>query len=350
MSSPTWKKVHWMYWLALLWFSVYLLLTFSWWQQNIKEREQIQHIEQLLPWVEPVQQLVQQLQTERGLSAGKVTPALSYEPALQIQYLMTDAAFRDLAVHLEQQKSGPDTLHLQQFVQQNPLPALRQQVTYAGLDGTPLDGASVIKAYSALIKPLLQFLQPLRQDADSQWQNHSLAIAALTEAIERAGLERAMLHIANAEQQMSASRYQNYVIVVNERLSFIDVFQQHSPMNIQQSWQEWKEGAVFKQLTQWREQALAQEFQVPPAQWFLMATKHINFLYQLQHQLQHQLSAELKQAGVALELQLDQLQLRQQLIALLLLGLLWRMYRLQCQRTDTKLHTTNKLHNQFSGS
>ncbi len=68
MSSPGWKKVHWIYWLALLWFSVYLLLTLSWWQQNIKEREQIQHIEQLLPWIEPVQQLVKQLQAERGLS------------------------------------------------------------------------------------------------------------------------------------------------------------------------------------------------------------------------------------------------------------------------------------------
>lgn len=348
MSSPTWKKVHWIYWLALLWFSVYLLLTLSWWQQNIKQHEQIQHIEQLLPWVEPVQELVKQLQTERGLSAGKVTPALSYEPALQIQYLLTDAAFRDLAVQLEQQISGPDTLHLKQFVQQNPLPALRQQVTYAGLDGIPLDGNAVIKAYSALIKPLLQFLQPLRQDADSQWQQHSLAIAALTEAIERAGLERAMLHIANAEQQMSASRYQNYVIVVNERLSFIDVFQQHSPAPIQQRWVKWKEGDVFKQLTQWREQALAQEFIVPPEQWFLMATQHINFLYQLQHQLQLQLNDELQQAGFTLELQLEQLQIRQQLIALLLLLLLWRMYRLQYQAKDHTQLTGGKLGNQFS--
>jgi hypothetical protein len=348
MSSSGWKKVHWIYWLALLWFSVYLLLTLSWWQQNIKEREQIQHIEQLLPWIEPIQQLVKQLQTERGLSAGKVTPALSYEPALQIQYLLTDAAFRDLAVQLEQQKPGSDTLLLQQFLQNNPLPALRQQVTFAGLDGIPLDGATVIKAYSALIKPLLQFLQPLRQDADSQWQQQSLAIAALTEATERAGLERAMLHIANAEQQMSASRYQNYVIVVNERLSFIDIFQENSPASIQQRWLNWKNGTVFKQLTQWREQALQQEFKVPPAQWFLTATQNINFMYQLQHQLQQQLNNELKQAGATLELQQEQLQLRQQLFALLLLLLLWRMYRLQHHPKDQGQLTGGNLGNQFS--
>lgn len=349
MSSPSWKKVHWIYWLALLWFSAYLLLTLSWWQQNIKEREEIRHLEQLLPWVEPVQQLVRQLQTERGLSAGKVTPALSYEPALQIQYLLTDAAFRDLVVSLEQQKLAPGTTQLQYFVQQNPLPALRQQVIYAGLDSVPLDGASVIKAYSDLIKPLLQFLQPLHQEAGSQWQQHSLAIAALTEAIERAGLERAMLHIANAEQQMSASRYQNYVIVVNERLSFIEIFQKHSPAHIQQRWLAWKEDAGFKQLTQWREQALAQEFTVPPEQWFLTATKHINFMYQLEHQLQLQLSDELQQAGLALELQMEQLQLRRQLMAVLLLGLLWRMYRLQYRQTDKQQLPGNKLHNLFSG-
>ncbi len=157
-----------------------------------------------------------------------------------------------------------------------------------------------------------------------------------------------MLHIANAEQQMSASRYQNYVIVVNERLSFIDVFQQNSPASIQQRWLNWKNGAVFKQLTLWREQALDQEFMVPPEQWFLMATQNINFMYQLQYQLQQQLNDELQQAGFTLELQQEQLQLRQQLIALLLLLLLWRMYRLQHQPKDLGQLTGGKLGNQFS--
>lgn len=349
MSSLIPQRVHWTYWLALMWFSVYMLLTLFWWQQNIKEREQIQHVEQLMPWVTPIQLLIQQLQAERGLSAGKVTPALSYEPALQIQYLLTDAAWRDLSLKLEQQNTGADTQLLQQFFRQNPLPALRQEVTYAGLEGMQLDGAAVIKAYSTLIKPLILFLQPLRQGADTKWQQHSMAIAALTEAIERAGLERAMLHIANAEQQMSASRYQNYVIVVNERLAFIEDFQTHSPDNIKTVFGEWKEGPVFKQLTLLREQALAQQFTVAPDEWFALATEHINFMFRLQYQLQLQTTNELHQASLLLKEQLQQLQLRQELIALLLLGLLWRMYRLQYPKGTATPITHNTFHDQLSG-
>ncbi len=74
----------------------------------------------------------------------------------------------------------------------------------------------------------------------------------------------------------------------------------------------------------------------------------LTFMYHLQHQLQQQLNDQLQQAGFTLELQQEQLQLRQQLIALLLLLLLWRMYRLQHHPKDHGELTGGKLGNQFS--
>ncbi|WP_306519120.1 nitrate- and nitrite sensing domain-containing protein [Rheinheimera sp.] len=344
------NRVHWLYWLALLWCSVYLLLTLFWWQQTHQQGEQIRRTEQLMPLLLPVQHLIQQLQLERGLSAGQVTPSLPYKPALQIQYLLTDAAWRDLSVVLEQHRPSAENMPLNQLTRQHPLLALRQEVTYNGLDLMPTDGAAVIKAYSAVIKPLLQFVQLLRQEGKLDWQQHSTAISSLTEAIERAGLERALLHIATAEQEMTAGRHQNYVFVVNEQRDFLQEFEAKSPATVLTLWQQWQQSEAYQQLVLVREQALQQQFSVTPAQWFSLATQNINQLYLLQRQLQFQLQQDLAKAHLLRQQMLLQLQLHQQLIVLLLLLLLWRMYRLnranQPVAKNARLEST--MHNQFS--
>lgn len=344
------KRVHWLYWLALLWCSVYLLLNLSWWQQTNQQGEQIRQTEQLLPVLLPVQHLIQQLQLERGLSAGLVTPSLPYKPALQIQYLLTDAAWRDLSLQLAQHRLTPEHPQLNQLIRQQPLLALRQQVIYNGMDVMPTDGASVIKAYSAVIKPLLQFVQSLRQDGKSDWQQHSTAISSLTDAIERAGLERALLHIATAEQEMTAGRHQNYVFVVNEQRDFLKEFAAKSPATVLTLWQQWQQSATYQELVLVREQALLQQFSVTPAQWFSLASQNINQLYQLQQQLQLQLQQDLAKAQLLRQQMLLQLELHQQLIVLLLLLLLWRMYRLNKadQAVAKNAHLETGLHNQFS--
>lgn len=321
------NRVHWLYWLALLWCCVYLLLTLSWWQQYKHQELQLQQTAALLPWVEPVQTLIRNLQTERGLSAGQVTPSLPYKPALQIQYLLTDAAWRDLTVALEQQ-TAPAQSVLMKVLAQNPLPALRQQVLYNGLESTPVDGAIIIKAYSAVIKPLLQYVQQLQQDGDMPWQQHSNAISQLTEMIERSGLERAMLHMAMAEQEMSAARYQNYVFVMNELRDHQSAFEERSPAAVLQDWQQWQQQQHYQQLTEVREQALNQQFSVPPALWFSLSSTNINQLYQLQQDLQLQLQQDLTEGRQTRLEAMQQLQLHQQYMLLLLLLILWRMHRL----------------------
>jgi|GEM_PF-2825444 len=321
------NRVHWLYWLALLWCCVYLLLTLTWWQQYKQQELQHRQTTELLPWVEPVQRLIRNLQTERGLSAGQVTPSLPYKPALHIQYLLTDAAWRDLTVALQQQ-TIPELSAMQRLLAQNPLTALRQQVLYNGLESTPADGAVIIKAYSAIIKPLLQYVQLLQQDGALEWQQHSSAISQLTEMIERSGLERAMLHIAMAEQEMSAARYQNYVFVINELQDHQSTFEELCPAAVLQQWQNWQQQLPYRQLTKVREQALNQQFSVAPALWFSLSSDNINQLYQLQLELQVLLQQDLATARQTGQQAVQQLKLHQQYMLLLLLLILWRMHRL----------------------
>lgn len=329
------NRVHWLYWLALLWCCVYLLLTLTWWQQYKQQELALRQTTELLPWVEPVQTLIRNLQTERGLSAGQVTPSLPYKPALHIQYLLTDAAWRDLTVALQQQTTA-ELSAVQRLLAQNPLTALRQQVLYNGLESTPADGAVIIKAYSAVIKPLLQYVQLLQQDGALQWQQHSSAISQLTEMIERSGLERAMLHIAMAEQDMSAARYQNYVFVMNELQDHQSAFEELSPAAVLQQWQKWQQQQPYQQLTNLREQALNQQFSMAPALWFSLSTDNINLLYQLQQQLQLALQQDLADARQTRLEGMQQLQLHQQYILLLLLLILWRMHRLNITTATPK--------------
>lgn len=338
------NRVHWLYWLALLWCCAYLLLTLTWWQQYKQQDLQLQQTTALLPWVKPVQTLIRHLQTERGLSAGQVTPSLPYKPALQIQYLLTDAAWRDLSLALQQQTSR-ELLALQRLLAQTPLTALRQQVLYNGLESTPTDGVAIIKAYSAVIKPLLQYVQQLQQDGVLDWQQHSSAISQLTEMIERSGLERAMLHIAMAEQDMSAARYQSYVFVMNELQDLQSAFEERCPPAVLQQWQQWQQQPRYQQLTKVREQALNQQFLMAPALWFSLSSDNINLLYQLQQKLQLQLQQDLTDGQQTRLEAMQQLKLHQQYILLLLLLILWRMHRLNI--TTAKLRPQQRLPGTF---
>lgn len=324
---PT-TRVHWLYWLALVWCSVYLLMNLSWWLQNNQQQQLLNQSTQLMRVVPPVQFLIHQLQTERGLSAGQVTPSLPYKPALQLQYLLTNAAWRDLTQVLDQQPAAPEQSTLRQLMEKTPLMALRQQVLHHDYDTTAVDGADIIQAYSAVIKPLLKYLRLLQQDGEQDWQRHSRAMMQLTEMIERSGLERAMLHIAMAEQEMSAARYQTYVFTISELRDHQLRFEHNASDAVHLQWQQWQQQARYQQLMATREQALKQQFSVAPALWFALSTDNINQLYLLQQQLRAQLMQDVADANLVRQQMAEQLQLNQKYMVLVLLLLLWRMHRL----------------------
>jgi hypothetical protein len=316
----------WIFWLLLIVITAYLIFTLNWLVKNHQQHHKLQTTLDALPLLLPLQQLTQQLQAERGMLSGFATQQLPSRPPIELQQLQTDAAWRGLALALADSQIATTTLeqYFSTLPKQQQLFLLRQQVLEKQLSST-----EVKLKYTSLLQPLLDFAEYLQQKNELASLNNSLAaILSLTEALERASLERATLHIAFAEQQMSASRYQSYVILVNEQMDFLQQFAALSDPELQQLWltvQSNFENGAFIDL---REQALAQQFDGDAALWFALASTRIDKIYQLRAELCQQLQ-QLAQ-GMDQQLGLTDQQLRTQLKSLLLVFLLlvWRLYRL----------------------
>jgi flagellar biogenesis protein FliO len=316
----------WIFWLLLSITSIYLVLNLDWVLRNQQQRNKLQTTLNALPLLIPVQHLTQQLQAERGMLAGFATQQLPKRPPIELQQLQSDAAWRELNIVVANNLAITDmsAIYLSMLPQQQTLFLLRQNILEQRLSSS-----AVKRAYTALLQPLLHLAEQLQQNNELSGLAHPLSVlVALTEALERAGQERATLHLAFAEQQMLPSRYQSYVILVNEQTAYLEQFADLLAPELRQQWlqiQSQFENGSFIEL---REQALAQQFDGDATMWFELASNRINIIYEFRLQL----CLQLQQQALAIEQQLGQA--RQQLVAqlqcllIILLLLCWRLYRL----------------------
>lgn len=316
----------WTFWLLLMIVTVYLFLTFKWLIQNQQQQLKLQTTLVALPLLIPIQQLSQQLQAERGLLSGFATQQLPKRPAVELQQLQTDAAWRDLQLVLNAQFTSAQ--HLKEYLltlpKQQQLYLLRQKVLEQQLNST-----QVKRSYTELLQPFLNLAEYLQLKNELPGLTRPLSsIAALTHALELAGQERATLHMAFAEQQMQPSRYQSYVILVNEQMDFLEKFSQLTSPALQQQWrlvQSQFENSAFFEL---RNQALAQQFEGDAALWFGLASTRIDRIYQLRAELCHQLQLQAHEMDDELRRSFQQFVTQSQWLSLLFLLLVWRLYRL----------------------
>jgi len=316
----------WVFWLLLIIVAIYLVLTLNWVVINKQQHHKLQTTLDALPLLLPVQQLTQQLQAERGMLAGFATQQLPTRPPIELQQLQTDAAWRGYELVLADNPAmhATATDYVSTLPNQQQLFLLRQQVIEQQLNST-----EVKQAYSHFLLPLLNLSGYLQQKNElTNLRKPLSAIVALTEALERAGQERATLHIAFAEEQMSPSRYQSYVILVNEQLDYLKQFAALSPPELQDQWlivQSQFENGAFIEL---REQALSQQFDGDVSLWFALATARIDTIYQLRAELCQQLM----QQAIGMDQQLvsinQQFMTQLQSLLLIFLLLVWRLYRL----------------------
>jgi Fe2+ transport system protein B len=316
----------WIFWLLLIIASIYLALTLNWILNNQQQQYKLQTTLNALPLLLPVQQLTQQLQTERGMLAGFATQQLPSRPPIELQQLQTDAAWRDLELTLAEQQAISETAqdYLKTLPEKTQLLLLRQRIS-----DQQLNSSDIKRAYSALLRPLLDLADYLQQKNELTGLTKPLAaIVVLTEALERAGQERATLHVAFAEQQMSASRYQSYIILVNEQMDYLQQFAALSSPELQQQWlmvqSQFENGAFIEQ----REQALAQDFDGDATLWFTLASTRMDKIYQLRAELCQQLLLQAHHMDLQLEQVFQQLVKQLQWLLLIYLLLIWRIYRL----------------------
>lgn len=316
----------WTFWLLLIIVTVYLLLTFKWLIQNQQQQLKLQTTLVALPLLIPIQQLSQQLQAERGLLSGFATQQLPERPAVELQQLQTDAAWRDL--HLILNAQFTPSKNIQEYVatlpKQQHLFLLRQKVMEHQLNST-----QVKRSYTELLQPFLNLAEHLQVKNELLGLTKPLSsIAALTHALELAGQERATLHMAFAERQMQPSRYQSYVILVNEQMDFLEKFSQLTSPALQQQWrfvQSQFENSAFFEL---RDQALAQQFEGDAALWFTLASARIDRIYQLRSELCRQLQQQANDMDHQLRHSFQQFVTQSQWLSLIFLLLVWRLYRL----------------------
>lgn len=316
----------WFFWLLLTIVSIYMALTLNWVIKNQQQHLKLQTMSDILPLLLPLQQLTQQLQTERGMFSGFATQKLPSRPPIELQQLQTDAAWRDLLLVLTDNKvtavTAADYLSLLPVQQQ--LFLLRQQI----LD-QQLSSSDVKRTYTGFLLPLLNFAGYLQDKNQVAALTKPLsALVALTEALERAGQERATLHVAFAEQQMSASRYQSYVILVNEQKDYLEQFTQLISAELQQQWlmtQSQFENGAFIEL---REQALAQQFDGDVTLWFMLATARMEKIYQFRTDLCQQLQQQVSLMEQQLEQTHQQFVAQLEVLLLIFLLVVWRLYRL----------------------
>lgn len=316
----------WMFWLILSVVTIYLTLTLHWLLQNQQQQQKLQTTLEALPLLIPVQQLTQQLQAERGMLSGFATQKLPMRPAIELQQLQTDAAWRDLQFVIDSNISSlantEDFLATLPRVQQ--LYLLRQKVLEQQLKSTV-----VKRSYTDLLQPFLDLAVYLQQKNEvTDLEKPLAAIVALTHALELAGKERATLNIAFAEMQMSPSRYQSYVILVNEQMDYLQEFVRLSSPDLQQQWQNVQsqfENGAFIEL---RAQALAQKYEGDLGLWFTLATARIDRIYQLRYELCGQLQQQAQEIHLQLQSSSQQFLAHLQALSLIFLLLCWRLYRL----------------------
>ncbi len=320
----------WIFWLLLMVNAIYLALTLNWEVNNQQQHHRLQNTLSALPLLLPAQQLTQQLQVERAMLAGFATQQLPVRPPIEQQQMQTDVAWRNLELFINDHPNlaQSEADYLSALPEPQVLFSLRQNIAAHKLSST-----EVKRAYSALLRPLLDLAEHIQQQNELAGLAKPLsAIVALTEAIERAGQERALLHVAFATHQMSASRYQSYVILVGEQKDYLQRFSQLVSPDLQQQWlkvQSQFEEGTFVQL---REQALARQFTGDVTLWFALANARIDQIYQLRFEMCMQLLQQAKFMDQQLKNTFQQLLLQLQWLLIIFLLCAWRLYRLHSHR------------------
>lgn len=311
-----------LFWFLLISVLIYLLLSLSWTLQSSQQAQQFRQLQLDVKLLQAAQHVTQQLQSERGMLAGYLTGELPVRPTIELQQLLTDAVLRDF--DLLQQQHGDTELRQSIVALKQALAVIRHQAQQRQIGSDPLK-----LAYTELIRPLLALSDQLQLNHEIPVMQTLLqANKLLTEAIEHAGLERATLHMAFARQTMSPSRFQSYVILVNNQKNYLQQLAGMLQAGQQQFWRQIDAQTENGAFTSMREQALQQDFTADPTLWFSLASRRIDLLYQFQFHLNQQLLLTSRQLLLNELQQAEFLHQQNQWLLLITMLLMWRLYRL----------------------
>lgn len=246
-------------------------------------------------------QLVHELQKERGLTAGFIASAATeFEADLLVQRKLSDKAQQALA---EQLKSFPyddyDKLLAQRIKQAladyNALSALRLQILSLK---TSLKDA--ISFYSQMNQNFLSIGALVsHQTSDARQVDSAIAYASFIQSKERAGLERAVLTNAFASDFFDSGKFSQFVSLVAVQKSYLSVFLALADEKTMAFYDKTMKNPALEKTQRFREIAYenesSSEIGVDSKQWFAAQTKKINLLKQVEDFLANKLIEAAKQ-------------------------------------------------------
>lgn len=267
--------------LALCWFVGSGMVT------RMETQRQMDSLGQLIALAGSAGGVIDELQKERGMSAGLLASAgKNFIAELAAQRKQTDSAvavFRR-ALAGDRQSAGDNARMLAAFNDRlQALDAVRSRVS--GLD---INAADAVAVYTAAIRDQLRFVGGLSQLSSSgELVSELAAYYSLLNLKEQAGLERALLAGVFAADRFGNGQYRALSAVVAQQAAWLTAAQRLSNPALAAALEKSQQASAAQAALRLRDTAFARAerggFGIDPTQWFSAQTARIDALHQLEN-------------------------------------------------------------------
>ena len=236
---------------------------------------------------ERVSLLVHELQKERGRTAGFLgSGGKTFSEELKEQRKQTDLRIAQLKAVLTKETIQALPLKAREFfvnLINEQLPRLIEIRNSVDRLSIPLNRA--IDFYTQLNNSLIDSVGLLSSESTNPGiARELLSYADFMYAKEKAGLERAILSVAFANNKFTSSQHlERFVNLMAQQKAFLKAFQLAAPENVYNYYVKTVKGSVpYQEVKRYEELALSKSaegsFNVDPNQWFRTITEKINLM------------------------------------------------------------------------
>ncbi len=276
--------------------------------QKLKVTHEMQSMLQLSDLTVITSTLIDELQKERGLSAGFLgSSGKTYKNELKEQRKVVDHQLKILEEFMsdfDSDKFGPDfTSLLKGSITNFQIMKNRRQA----VDSLKISVDEVLNYYTYIIDPLLYletFIARLSSDPDIT--RRLIAYSNFALAKEKAEIERAILNNTFASDTFADGMYEKFNTLVTEQETYINVFLNLSSQEHISYYRSKVRGQYVEEINRMRSKtrknAFNGKFGVDPIYWWNMATGRLYLLKQVEDRLSDDLNTYAKEVRMQAQL------------------------------------------------
>ncbi len=224
--------------------------------------------------------VVHELQKERGASAGYLSSAgKKFSSTLQQQRTLTDTQIQQLEQYLHS-KHNPFIEKVRKQTDFSQLANMREQISRMSINTK-----TAVAYYTGLNKNLIKLISEFSTYANNTHIRNMLnSLVLFTSAKERAGIERAILSAVFSRNQYNKFLEHKFITVLAQQKALFQLFEFTANDAFKNKYQQITGNPAFKQVQQMRSIALNREkdFGVDADVWFKTITQKINKLKEME--------------------------------------------------------------------